>query len=442
MNEQLDRRAFLQQSGLAALSVAVTSGQAAKADETAKHTNPLAGLPSKPAAHLEKIKALKDNEWLNLGVPAADPKWGTARGRSWSSKMSYAPDLQGAFLVGQGQHGYIKPDGLFDDIFFFDLNGNRWICVFPGINTKTLVEDIKSGKFKVNQDGQLVNADGEPLFTGYCHHSYQSHTYAADLHRWIGVGGWNGFPYDQHCTKLDWHVEGAKLYQEQMKGKENRAAGMPFFYNTATGRFERYPFNQKMPGGVTDQVIYYLPSKKALWLFQTRNNQTWLGDFEARKWSDAGAKGRTPPGIDFGTCYDSKRDCIYVCGGSYRGPYGKDEGKIYVYDVKTNAWSNIPDKGTMAPIFASNYACVHYDSANDRLVNMVFSNEKRGVFVFDPNTGAWADEALSLPPGLKDSRGCGHGFYSPQVNAHFFYMAGDSQDNGTMWAYRYKRVTP
>ena len=32
---------------------------------------PLAELPSKPGAHVEKIKAMGDNEWLKLGVPAA-----------------------------------------------------------------------------------------------------------------------------------------------------------------------------------------------------------------------------------------------------------------------------------------------------------------------------------------------------------------------------------
>ena len=41
---------------------------------------PLADLPSKPGAHVEKIKAMGDNEWLNLGAPSADPKWGKARG--------------------------------------------------------------------------------------------------------------------------------------------------------------------------------------------------------------------------------------------------------------------------------------------------------------------------------------------------------------------------
>jgi hypothetical protein len=398
---------------------------------------PLASLPSKAGKHIEKIQALGNNEWLELGAPMADPKWGHARGRSWSSRMSYASDLEGAFLVGQGRHGYIKPDGRFDDIFFYDVNAHRWICIFAGINTKTLVPDIRAGTFKVNDDGQLVDADGQPLFTGYCHHSYQSHTYAADLHRWVSVGGWSGFPYDQHCRNQEWNQEGGRLYEEQLKGKTNRATGMPFFYNTATGKFERPPFDRPMAGfGVTDRVVHYLPSKKSLWLFQTGNNQTWLGNVETRKWTDAKATGPTPTGIDFGACHDTKRDRIYVCGGNYRKPYAKDEGKIYVYDVKTNTWSNVPDKGAVPETFASNYACVHYDSVSDRLIVLVFAAKKTGVFVFDPETGAWADEPLALPDKIKQ---CGHGFYSPKVNAHFVYTAGDSEDRGTMWAYRYKK---
>ncbi len=47
---------------------------------------PLAELPSKPGPHIEKIKAMGDNQWLNLGVPAADPKWGKARGSAWGAK--------------------------------------------------------------------------------------------------------------------------------------------------------------------------------------------------------------------------------------------------------------------------------------------------------------------------------------------------------------------
>ena len=79
---------------------------------------PLADLPSKPGAHIEKIKAMGDNEWLNLGVPAADPLWGKARGSSWGAKaLILAPDKRGAFLYGEGVHAYVKPDGhVMDDL--------------------------------------------------------------------------------------------------------------------------------------------------------------------------------------------------------------------------------------------------------------------------------------------------------------------------------------
>src|SRR5438477_10887150 len=81
---------------------------------------PLAGLPGKPAAHVDRIKALGDHEWLELGAPAADPKWGRARGRSWTSVMPFAPELGGAFLFGEGIHGYSKPDGHYmDDLWFY-----------------------------------------------------------------------------------------------------------------------------------------------------------------------------------------------------------------------------------------------------------------------------------------------------------------------------------
>ncbi len=55
---------------------------------------PLTGLPSKPGPHVERIKALADNTWLELGAPAPDPKWGRARGRSWFAAMPFAPVLR------------------------------------------------------------------------------------------------------------------------------------------------------------------------------------------------------------------------------------------------------------------------------------------------------------------------------------------------------------
>src|SRR5262245_24409981 len=85
----------------------------------------LAGLPSAEGPHIAKIRALGDNEWLNLGKPAPDPQYGPGRGRSWGARMPLAPDLKGAFLGGLGPHGFYKPDQrLLDDIFFYDINAH------------------------------------------------------------------------------------------------------------------------------------------------------------------------------------------------------------------------------------------------------------------------------------------------------------------------------
>ena len=114
---------------------------------------PLADLPSKPGAHVEKIKALGDNEWLNLGAPAADPKWGKARGRSWSSNMPFAPDARGAFVFGEGVHAYVKPDGRYmNDIWFYDANAHRWVCLYPGIEVKAVARRIKDKELTLNAE--------------------------------------------------------------------------------------------------------------------------------------------------------------------------------------------------------------------------------------------------------------------------------------------------
>jgi hypothetical protein len=116
------------------------SGGPAQQQEKIERKGPLAGLPSVPGRHLERIRPLADDTWLNLGAPAPDPKWGRALGRSWSPRMPYAPDLRGAFLAGEGSHGWVNPktNRQMDDYWFYDINGHRWICIYPGTSTVTV----------------------------------------------------------------------------------------------------------------------------------------------------------------------------------------------------------------------------------------------------------------------------------------------------------------
>lgn len=57
----------------AALGTLSAAADAKPEKEKERHQGPLAGLPSLPGPHVAKIQALGDNQWLNLGPPAADP---------------------------------------------------------------------------------------------------------------------------------------------------------------------------------------------------------------------------------------------------------------------------------------------------------------------------------------------------------------------------------
>ena len=98
----------------------------------------LAKLPSTPGPHIAKIKALGDDSWVNLGQAAGCnrfPRKSIARGRAWGAKMAYAPDMNGAFFCGTGSHG-AQPEGYYmDDLWFYDANAHKWICLYPGANT-------------------------------------------------------------------------------------------------------------------------------------------------------------------------------------------------------------------------------------------------------------------------------------------------------------------
>src|SRR5262249_26062841 len=132
---------------------------------------PLKELPSKPGPHVEKIRKLGDNEWLELGQPAPDPKWGRARGRSRGAASPLAPELGGAFLFGEGVHGHAKADGRYmDDLWFYDINGHRWVCCYPGADTKTL-------ELTIDRDGFEATKDGERIPVAAQVHGYSMNTY-------------------------------------------------------------------------------------------------------------------------------------------------------------------------------------------------------------------------------------------------------------------------
>lgn len=134
------RRTFAVGLFAAVALFAVSVRAAEKAEKEKKpvlfiEPNPFKKLPSKPGPTVEKIRKLKDKGWLNLGKPKPDPVWGVARGRSWGGHAMVAcPEYRGAVFTGEGRHAYVKPENGYgmDDWWFYDINQNAWVCLFPG----------------------------------------------------------------------------------------------------------------------------------------------------------------------------------------------------------------------------------------------------------------------------------------------------------------------
>jgi len=397
---------------------------------------PLAQLPSKPGAHVEKIKALGDNEWLKLGAPAADPKWGKARGSSWGAKaMILAPDKRGAFLFGEGVHAYVKPDGhVMDDLWFYDINAHAWMCLYPGTNTKTFSQRVKDKELLIDEDGQLIDKEQQtiPLHTlvhawGYL--SYDSDQKKFAFLSWNGTAGSKIPRYFLGGEKQ--MEEGLKLLEEQLKDKKERVFS-PWFYDVASGKFERSPANNSTAinaGGFPQ--FHYLPSTKQF--FAVGSATVAIYDPAKNQWSDAKPKGPSPKGYDGCGCYDSKRNRFYRNDGDD----SKGEG-LMAYDIESNSWSHLKPTGTAPPPASTNGAFYEYDARLDIVVAIHFKGKTPGIYAYNPTTNSWADP-VTFPADVPKFQYAANTCYDSELNAYFCHVAGDSNDDGVIWVYRYKK---
>ncbi len=130
------------------------------------------------------------------GLAGGRPEVGQCSRPFLGAKMPFASDLRGAFLTGEGPHGFIKPDGyLMDDLWFYDINAHRWICVYPGMEAKNFTQRVKDKELKIDDNGLLINEDGEPLPQHTMIHAYASVTYDPDTGQFAWMFGASGGDY-------------------------------------------------------------------------------------------------------------------------------------------------------------------------------------------------------------------------------------------------------
>jgi hypothetical protein len=382
----------------------------------------LARLPSAEGKHVQAIRDLKPGEWLELGMAAADPKYGRAYGRSWWGGLAFAPELKSAFVQGEGVHGYARPDGRYmDDLWLYDLNAHRWICLYPGADTKTLKLSLDSDGFEVDEHGQRTPVAMQA-------HAYQMNTYDP-AHKSL---------LSMPCGHDYWTKE---LPQRTAWLKKPPANATPWMFSLRDARWDREKTESPAPHSSYGDTLIYVGNDRCF--FAHGSQEVWFYDTKGLSWAKAKPDGPSPPwGIDPTSCFDTKRNRIYLGGGGYPVV---EEGKnaLWAYDLQENRWIDPAPKGRPcrgSNSYATNNAFMVYESKADRVLLVVHSHNyaepnTMGIYIYDPKANSWADEPLKFPdawPVRKQKSG----FYCEELGAIIVLAGGDSVDDVTVWAYR------
>ena len=338
--------------------------------------------------------------------------------------MPYAEVLGGAFLYGEGVHAWWNRDNgrYMDNLWLYDANAHRWVNMYPG----TDIPNLRA--VELNEDGFETLSDGRPVPIAIAVHGYEMVTW--DTHRqflYVMPMG-NGY-FKSVAPAID-------RFRSENAARYNERNASPWIFDPWNLRWHRVKtLTQSPPTGVGD-VLVYLPSRRQS--FYRNQQRVYFYDPETNRWRTANPGGPPPPfGIDPVSCYDSKRDRIYIGGGNY--PIAGGDNALWIFDVASGDWIDPKPSGSSGGNhFGTNIAILNCDTVNDRVVLFRHSEKQLGVYVYDPERNAWAARPAPLPDGWP-AHGVSNGFFNPAAGVHYIFRAKDSQDNGTMWVWRLAR---
>lgn len=421
-----------------ALAIVLLAGTAVAEDpgrEVRFGPGPLASMPSDPGPHMEKIAALGDNAWLSLGEPKPDPKWGKARGRTWSSNQPMVSELGGMLVFGEGVHAFVKPDGHYmNDLWFYDINAHGWVCLDTGIDTKTIAQRIRDRKLIIDRDGALIDADTRQPVPPLLIHAYGCLGYDPEYKQFVVMAD----QFQNYFATGERGVlrEAYTLYLEQL-GEKEPSLGL-FGYQVGTGTWGVSAVIRKPPDPRFGANTLVYVDRKAEF-FYGGTDGVWFFGPGGNRFVDAKPQGQPPVGIDHTSVYDPKRNLIYYF---QRDGDGAAENFL-IYDVSENAWRRAESTGSAPHSATSRDSIVQFDPVNDRLIIIRHARPEQSplaVYAYDPEANTW-EEPRPLPEDVKQAiRNGTHGSFDPKTNAFYCHFASDSRDDGTMWVYRYKKA--
>lgn len=387
---------------------------------------PLAAMPSAPGPHLDKIKAMDNDSWLDLGKPAPDPRWGMGYGRSYQPNLSWAPDLKCAFILGTGVHGatHKYPDGVTrweNDVWAYDLWGHRWICLYPGI-------DVSNGTYKVDARGGATTEDGRGSLEGS--HAYQHSCYDPISKRFvIGVVDANTDYFPKRLKE--------EFYKDGARGPAEAKHWAPFVYDPVADDWKLHHPTGAVLRGKGSHAVFYSPKLKRV--VAVSPDSLYEYEMDKEEWIKRPVRNTAKIGYSIG-CYDTKRDRIIFAGTGPAGN-GKDApGALGALDVSGGEVRPLNSEGLVAGFGALDWMSgpnLMYDAANDAVVLTVWCERLQGMYIYDCATDTWLPKrALGIPPRRWQ---IWSGFYVPELNVHIFHESMDSGCTDRILAYRFKK---
>ncbi|PCJ57661.1 MAG: hypothetical protein COA79_15560 [Planctomycetota bacterium] len=385
--------------------------------------NSLHHLPTKPGPHIKKIKAMGNNTWLNIGQAKADPKWGTARGRGYSTKMAYSGNLEAAFFCGTGVHGarVTSVDKTsqhhMDDLWAYDVNNHEWVCLYPGANVKTL-------DLKLNEHGFEVTKEEESQPVAYLSHAYNQVTFIPDTNQYMILYRPNPW-WTKNLPQREKWLERKKRGSNDF-GKLNISTRHPIFYNVKEAKWERRFIKSQTEGKDIAPpgmgVLEYIPKMKKL-VYIAQGSVVYFDPFK-NEWFKPKIK-RISYAYDSVGCYDSKRERIYIAKGTFFG----------YFDLKLEVWVKVKGKNQKEQFKSKPMT---FDTASGVII---FFTGKT-LIIYNPDSNKWTQGATHFPGKKRWARNPHTSFYSKKYNVHYFYAAQSANarwNSGAFWqVYRYK----
>ncbi len=249
--------------------------------------------------------------------------------------------------------------------------------------------------------------------------------------------------------EVDYWKKGLSRRLKWLEGRKDlqiEGSPSPFFYDVGSARWQRRQTAGPGPYTSFGNVWEYIPSKKKYFL-RDNHHEIWWYDPAENTWEKKSPTGPPPPfGIDPTACYDPGRERMYIGGGSY--PVSDGDHALWIYDLAKDAWLDPHPAGKPcggSNSYNTNNSTMTYDSQNDVVILCRYRDEpdeppaEPGIWVYHPAENRW--DAIPRPFPAAANWQCLNACYDPLLNVHIIHTAGDSRDDGTVWAYRHRAKT-